>query len=93
LGAGGGDVLPEHAPADVESAALLESLEEQERHRLEQLEQDGLAYDAEIEEDETTPWLWYTQWPEQFRGHPLDIITAASCQPDDCPVNNFPLGS
>lgn len=62
-----------------ESAALLESLEEQERHRLEQLEQDSLAHDAEVEEDETT-------------GRPLNIITMASCQPDDCPITDSPLG-
>ncbi|KAH7327569.1 hypothetical protein BKA65DRAFT_374357, partial [Rhexocercosporidium sp. MPI-PUGE-AT-0058] len=41
---------------------------------------------------ETTPWLRYTRWPEQFRERPLDVITAASCQPDDCPIQDFALG-
>jgi hypothetical protein len=55
------DLLPKHTPVDVRSATLLENLEEQERHRLEQLEQDSITHDAEIEEDETTPWLRYTR--------------------------------
>lgn len=45
---------PEYTPAEVESAALLESLEEQEQHQLEQLKQDTIALDVKIKEDETT---------------------------------------
>jgi hypothetical protein len=47
------------------------------------------VHDAEIEEDKTTPWFRYTQWPEQFRGRPLDVITVASCEPGDCPYRRF----
>lgn len=48
------------------TANILEQLEEEEARRLEQLEQDHLAADAEVEGDETTPWLNTTRWPEQF---------------------------
>ena len=34
-----------------------------------------------IEDDETTPWLKHTQWPELFRGRPLDIITESATFP------------
>jgi hypothetical protein len=57
---------------------LLEGLEEQERQRLEQLEEDHVAGDAEVKADEKTPWLLYTKWPERFAGRPLDIIVAAA---------------
>jgi hypothetical protein len=47
--------------ADIESVALLEGLEEQERQSLEQLEGDHVAGDVEVEADEKTPWLLYTK--------------------------------
>lgn len=53
---------------------VLEQLEGEEERRLEQLEQDHLAADAEVEGDETTLWLTATGWPEQFAQLPLDII-------------------
>jgi len=67
----------------------LEALEDQERQRLELLENDHIAGDAEIEDDETTPWLQYTKWPEQFAGRPMDIITAAACRPEGCPIQDY----
>ncbi|KAH6975556.1 hypothetical protein EDB80DRAFT_900130 [Ilyonectria destructans] len=33
------------------------------------------------EDNETTPWLKHTRWPELFRNRPLDIITASARQP------------
>jgi hypothetical protein len=33
------------------------------------------------EDNETTPWLQHTRWPERFRNRPLDIITASSRLP------------
>jgi hypothetical protein len=86
------DTLPEYSSADMQSAALLESLEGQEQQRLELLEQDHLARDAEVEEDETTPWLRYTKWPGQFAGRPLDIIVATARQPRSYPVEDYALG-
>ena len=64
---------------DLESATILETLEDQERQRLKLLENDHIAGDIEVEDDETTPWLQYTKWPEQFVGRPLDIITVVAC--------------
>jgi hypothetical protein len=86
------DQLASFAAIDVESAAVLETLEGQERQRLELLESDHIAGDAEVEDDETTPWLQHTKWSEQFAGRPLDIITAAAYQPDDCPIPDYALG-
>lgn len=34
-----------------------------------------------VEDNETTPWLKHTGWPEFFEGRPLDIITASAIQP------------
>ncbi|KID83870.1 hypothetical protein MGU_08842 [Metarhizium guizhouense ARSEF 977] len=48
------------------------------------------------EDNETTPWLQHTRWPERFRNRPLDIITASSRLPArGCYEQNgdFPLGS
>ena len=86
------DQLANVAAIDLESAAMLETLEDQERQRLELLENDHVAGDAEVEDDETTPWLQYTKWPEQLAGRPLDIITAAACQPEGCPIQDYILG-
>ena len=33
------------------------------------------------EDNETTPWLKHTRWPEIFQNRPLDIITASAKQP------------
>ncbi len=53
--------LADFATSDIESAAILETLEDQERQRLELLENDYIAGDAEVEDNETTPWLQYTK--------------------------------
>ncbi|KID82123.1 telomere-associated recQ-like helicase [Metarhizium guizhouense ARSEF 977] len=48
------------------------------------------------EDNETTPWLQHTRWPERFRNRPLDIITASSRLPArGCYEQNedFTLGS
>ncbi|OAQ57815.2 DEAD/DEAH box helicase domain-containing protein [Pochonia chlamydosporia 170] len=37
------------------------------------------------EDNETTPWLKHTRWPETFRNRPLDIITASARQPSRGP--------
>jgi hypothetical protein len=63
------------------TANILEQLEEEEARRLEQLEQDHLAADAEVKGDETTPWLNATRWPEQFAQLPIDIIARSALQP------------
>ncbi|PWI64582.1 hypothetical protein PCL_09512 [Purpureocillium lilacinum] len=34
-----------------------------------------------IADNETTPWLKHTGWPEFFEGRPLDIITTSAIQP------------
>jgi hypothetical protein len=33
------------------------------------------------EDNETTPWLKHTKWPDLFQNRPLDIITASAQQP------------
>jgi hypothetical protein len=71
---------------------MLESLEEQERQRLELLENDYIAGDVEVEDNETTPWLQYTKWPKQFANRLLDIIAVASCKPESCPTEALALG-
>ncbi|PWI64589.1 hypothetical protein PCL_09519 [Purpureocillium lilacinum] len=38
-----------------------------------------------VEDDETTPWLKHTGWPEFFEGRPLDIITTSATQPTAAP--------
>ena len=65
--------------------------EDQERQRLELLENDHVASDIEVEYDETTPWLQYTKWPKQFVSRPLDIIATATYQAQDCPMQDCAL--
>ena len=60
------------------AANLLEQLEQEEAQRLEQLEQDYFVADAEVEADDTTPWLEATRWPEQFARLPIDIIARSA---------------
>lgn len=61
--------------------SALHMLEEQEIQRLEQLEQDCIAQEAELEDSDNSPWLRWTQWPAQFAGLPLDVIAASAVQP------------
>ena len=67
------------------AANLLEQLEQEECRRLEQLEQDYLVADAEVEADETTPWV-NACWPEQFDRLPIEIIVRSALQPVPVPV-------
>ncbi|KAH7142944.1 hypothetical protein B0J13DRAFT_556225 [Dactylonectria estremocensis] len=34
-----------------------------------------------IEQNETTPWLRHTRWPDLFRNQPLEVISASAQQP------------
>jgi hypothetical protein len=75
-----------------DSARELERLEQQEIERLEQLEQDFMAQEAELEDSDNSPWLRFTQWPTQFAGLPLDIITASAVQPKKALKSDYILG-
>jgi hypothetical protein len=87
------DQQPGYTPADLANATPLKNLEDQEEQRLESLKEDNLAWDAEVEDDETRPWPQYTKWPEQFASRPLDIISAASRLPEPCPKDaDYSLG-
>jgi hypothetical protein len=57
-------------------------LEQEEIQRLERLEQDCIAQEAELEDSDNSDWLRWTQWPVQFAGLPLDIIAASAVQPE-----------
>jgi hypothetical protein len=81
------------ARVNLDSATVLEALEYQERQRLELLENDFIASDVEVEDDDTTPWLQYTRWPKYFAGRPLDIVTAAAYLPEGPPpTHGYVLG-
>jgi hypothetical protein len=45
------------------------------------------------EDNETTPWLKQTRWPELFRNRPLDIITATAQRPGTAVNEDYHLGS
>jgi hypothetical protein len=62
-------------------ADTLEQLEEQECRRLEQLAQDDLVADTEVEVEEISPWLNVTEWPRQFAGRPIELISRFALQP------------
>ena len=48
---------------------------------------------AEVtEQNETTPWLQHTRWPELFRNRPLDIIAASARQPGRVRGEDYLLG-
>ena len=59
----------------------MDRLEQEEIQRLEQLEEDYIAQEAELEDSDNSPWLRWTKWPAQFAGLPLDIIAASAVQP------------
>lgn len=54
------------------------------RAKAEQIWRDSQEYSC-AEDNETTPWLQYTRWPQLFRNRPLDIITASTRQPAQGP--------
>jgi hypothetical protein len=70
----------------------LHRLEQQEIQRLELLEQDCIAQEAELEDSDNSPWLRWTKWPAQFAGLPLDIITASAVRPQKAPKSDYVLG-
>lgn len=41
-----------------------------------------------IEDNETTPWLEFTKWPELFVNRPIEIITATARLPSRSSWNN-----
>ncbi|KAH7248459.1 hypothetical protein B0J15DRAFT_562961, partial [Fusarium solani] len=48
---------------------------------------------AEVtEQNETTPWLQHTRWPELFHNRPLDIIAASARQPGPIRGEDYLLG-
>ena len=60
---------------------MLEQLEQEEARRLEQLDLDHLIADAEVEVEDSTPWLNTTHWPDQFAQRPIEIIARSSLKP------------
>jgi hypothetical protein len=43
-------------------------------------------------DNETTPWLKHTKWPDLFQNRPLDIITASAQQPRPSRDEDYLLG-
>jgi hypothetical protein len=75
-----------------EEADLLEKFEYAEVQRLMLQERDDASWDAEVESSDTTPWLQYTKWPEQFAHRPLEMIAAAARRPESYPCDDYLLG-
>lgn len=73
----------------------LEALQAQEQRRLLRLEQGNVTAEAGRREADsgTTPWLEYTQWPEQFAGRPLDILAATAVLPARECTADYVLGA
>jgi hypothetical protein len=63
------------------AAKTLEAIEAEECCRLEQLAQDHLVADTEVEAEETSPWLNVTEWPKQFAGRPIELISRYTRMP------------
>lgn len=78
--------------AEQEEAELLERFEHVEVQRLMLQERDDASWDAEVESSDTTPWLQYTKWPEQFAHRPLEVIAAAARRPESYPCDDYLLG-
>ena len=57
------------------------------RAQAEQIWRDTQEYSC-AEDNETTPWLQHTKWPELFRNRPVDIIAASTRQPAQGPNQN-----
>ncbi|KAM6513550.1 hypothetical protein FALCPG4_015947 [Fusarium falciforme] len=57
------------------------------RAQAEQIWRDSQEYSC-AEDNETTPWLLHTKWPELFRNRPVDIIAASTRQPAQGPNQN-----
>jgi hypothetical protein len=46
-----------------------------------QIQEENERYSC-TDDNETTPWLKHTQWPDWFQNRPLDVITATAQKPD-----------
>jgi hypothetical protein len=44
------------------------------------------------QDNETTPWLKHTKWPDFFQNRPLDIIATTAQQPRPYPREDYILG-
>jgi len=53
-----------------------------------QIQQENERYSC-IDDDETTPWLKHTRWPDWFRHRPLDVITATAQMPNPRALAGF----
>jgi Orsellinic acid/F9775 biosynthesis cluster protein D len=70
----------------------LEQLEKEEIERLALQDEENALWDAEVEQSDTTPWLQYTKWPQQFANRPIEIIAATAQQPCLYPTEEYVLG-
>ncbi|KJZ70350.1 hypothetical protein HIM_10241 [Hirsutella minnesotensis 3608] len=70
------------SPRKVDAALLEQEAAEDRRLHAEskQIWRDRQLHSC-VEDNETTPWLKHTGWPEFFQGRPLDIITTSAIQP------------
>ncbi|KJZ70143.1 hypothetical protein HIM_10450 [Hirsutella minnesotensis 3608] len=69
-------------PRKVDAGLLEQEAAEDRRLHAEskQIWRDRQLYSC-VEDNETTPWLKHTGWPECFQSRPLDIITTSAIQP------------
>ncbi|KHO10690.1 hypothetical protein MAA_11741 [Metarhizium robertsii ARSEF 23] len=78
----------ENDAGDMNILLAQEAAEDRRRQaRAEQAWRESQQHSCE-EDNETTPWLKHTRWPEIFRNRPLDIITASARQPTRGPYQN-----
>ena len=80
-------------PKAVQSRNALEKLEQQKIRWLERLERDYIAQECLSEDSETNVWLRWTQWPTQFTGLSLEIITRSAVVPQSLPDSNYAMGA
>ncbi len=75
--------------------SALEALQKREQERLLQAEHSNSIAEAgrQMADSSTTPWLEYTQWPEQFASRPLDILVATAVLPARRCTVDYVLGS
>lgn len=69
----------------------LQAVQIREQERPVRAEHDNAVAEADCQkaDSSTTPWLEYTQWPEQFAGRPNDILAATAVLPaKGCTADN-----